>query len=83
MKLFTAAGACCAALSFTSVPAVAGDASMTRSDGMELTINCKSSGCTVKGKKPGGKWGTVEKTQGGSKNFKKLKAKYEGMGFSS
>ena len=56
---------------------------MTRSDGMELTINCKSSGCTVKGKKPGGKWGTVEKTQGGSKNFKKLKAKYEGMGFSS
>lgn len=55
---------------------------MTRSDGMQLTINCKNSGCTVRGKQAGGNWGTVEKGPGGSDNFKKLVAKYKAMGFS-
>ncbi|MCZ0810951.1 MAG: hypothetical protein ACQEVT_11905 [Pseudomonadota bacterium] len=81
MKHFTLLAVVAASLSLTSMPAAAGDASMTRSDGMEITIKCRSSGCNVQGKKPGGKWGTVEKTAGGSENFNKLRAKYEGMGF--
>ncbi|MFN3209759.1 MAG: hypothetical protein ACE369_12330 [Roseovarius sp.] len=70
------------ALSLSAAPALAGDAAMTRSDGMQLTINCKNSGCTVRGKQAGGNWGTVEKGPGGSDNFKKLVAKYKAMGFS-
>lgn len=81
MKYFTISAVFAASLSLTPLPALAGDASMTRADGMELTITCRNSGCDVRGKKPGGKWGTVEKTSGGSKNFKKLKAKCEDMGF--
>jgi hypothetical protein len=81
MKYFTLLAVFAAFLSVTSMPAAAGDASMTRSDGMQIIIKCRGSGCDVQGKKPGGSWGTVEKTSGGSKNFNKLKAKYEGMGF--
>lgn len=81
MKHFTLAALCAAALTLTSLPAVAGDASMTRADGMQISIKCTGSGCTVRGKKADGNWGTVEKTSGGTRNFDKLKAKYEGMGF--
>ncbi|HKK86973.1 MAG TPA: hypothetical protein VJ942_15775 [Roseovarius sp.] len=78
----TAAASLATALAFSPAPALAGDATMARSDGTQLKIKCRGSGCTVRGKNPGGKWGVVEKGPGGSKNFKKLKAKYEGMGFS-
>jgi len=71
----TAAASLVAALAFAPAPALAGDATMARPDGPQLKINCRGSGCT-------GKWGIVEKGPGGRKNFKKLKAKYEGMGFS-
>ena len=71
------------ALSIFAAPALAGDAAMTRAgDGMELTINCKGSGCTVRGKQAGGNWGTVETGPGGRKNFEKLVARYKAMGFS-
>ena len=82
MKFIALAAACATALSFSTLPAAAGDASMKRSDGTELKTKCRNSGCSVTGKKPGGNWGTVEKTSGGTANFKKLKAKYEGLGFS-
>jgi hypothetical protein len=78
----TAAASLAAAFAFTPAPALAGDTNMARSDGMQLKIKCRGSGCTVRGKKPGGKWGVVEQGPGGTKNYNKLKAKYEGMGFS-
>jgi len=68
-------------LSLGALPAMAGEGAFERSDGFELTIKCKNSGCTVRGKEPGGRWGNVEKGPGGSENYQKLKAKYEGMGF--
>ena len=68
-------------LALSAVPAIAGEGSFVRSDGFELKIKCQNSGCTVRGKKPGGRWGNVERGPGGSKNYKKLVAKYEEMGF--
>ena len=62
-------------------PVLAGNASMTNSQGDKLTIKCQNSGCKVQLKKPNASWATVERMGGGTKNFKTLKAKYEGMGF--
>lgn len=61
--------------------ASAGESRHTRSDGMKLHIKCVSAGCTVRGKNKGGKWGLVEKGPGGRKNYLKLVAKYEKLGF--
>lgn len=69
------------AVSMIATPVLAGDTKMKNADGMELKINCKNSGCKVRGKKPGGRWGKVENTAGGRKNFEKLVAKYQAMGF--
>ena len=68
-------------LSLASAPAMAGNASLSSSNGTHLKIKCKNSGCTVRAKAPGGKWGVVEKTAGGRKNFDKLVAKYREMGY--
>ncbi len=67
-------------LSFAS-PAMAGDVKFSNADGFQLHIKCTGSGCRVRGKEPGGKWGNVERTAGGSKNFEALVEKYEAMGF--
>ncbi|WP_438992273.1 hypothetical protein [Lentibacter sp.] len=64
-----------------AAPALAGSSSHKSEDGTKLRINCKSSGCEVKAKKPGQRWGTVEKGEGGSANYKKLVAKYKKQGF--
>jgi hypothetical protein len=72
-----------AALGITAAPAQAGEGTFGRSDGFTLKIKCKNSGCTVRGKPAGGSWGVVEKGPGGSKNYKKLVAKYEAQGFSA
>ncbi|MGR3269479.1 hypothetical protein DU478_06935 [Thalassococcus profundi] len=66
------------ALGTTTAPALAGDAKWKYSDGTELRIKCRNSGCTVQAKNPnGGKWVTVEKGPGGNANFKVLEAKYK------
>ena len=81
-RIMTAA--CAAAMLAFGAPAIAtaGDAKMTRSDGTQLKIKCRNSGCTVTALKPGSKkWGTVEKGPGGTKNFQKLEAKYKAAGF--
>lgn len=70
-----------ATMGFVAAPAQAGDGQLTRNDGFSLKIKCRNSGCTVEGKAKGGSWGVVEKGPGGSKNFKKLMAKYEAQGF--
>ena len=74
-----------AAISATFVlsapPVMAGEGNFARSDGFQLKIKCRNSGCTVRGKEPDGKWGVVEKGPGGSSNYKKLVVKYEKMGF--
>ncbi len=57
--------------------AIAGDASWKYSDGTKIKIKCRDSGCTVKAKKPGGKWVVVEKGEGGVENFDVLEAKYK------
>ena len=80
MKHFLIA-AISATLVFSAAPASAGEGSFARSDGFQLSIKCRGSGCTVRGKKPDGKWGLVEQGPGGSKNYDKLVAKYQGMGF--
>ncbi|MDA7423112.1 hypothetical protein [Thalassococcus lentus] len=69
-----------ALLAFAS-PAMAGEGKFSRADGFQLHIKCTGSGCRVRGKEPNGKWGLVEKGPGGSNNYKKLVAKYNGMGF--
>lgn len=71
----------CATLLASAAPALAGNGKLSRSDGFELTIDCKGSGCQVRGKKAGGKWGMVEKGPGGRKNYLALVAKYEAQGF--
>jgi hypothetical protein len=71
-----------ASLAFTAAPALAGDGHFVRaSDGFEIKIKCRNSGCTVTGKQPGGKWGRVEKGPGGTENYELLVTKYAGMGF--
>ena len=67
---------------FVGMPALAGNLSLENTSGMKIKIHCTGSGCKVSGKKPGDKkWGTVERTQGGTKNYLKLEEKYKGMGF--
>ncbi|WP_407495428.1 hypothetical protein [Pseudooceanicola sp. MF1-13] len=78
-KVYIAAA--CAALTLAVAPAHAGNGKLSRSDGFELKIDCKGSGCKVQGKKPGGKWGLVEKGKGGRDNYLKLVSKYEAQGF--
>ncbi|MEM6618065.1 MAG: hypothetical protein AAF631_02045 [Pseudomonadota bacterium] len=81
-RILTAAAVLALSAAFHPGAAQAGDAAMSRSDGSKLTIKCRGSGCTVKYQKAGSrKWSTVERGPGGSKNFKKVKAKYEDMGF--
>ena len=70
MNHFTFAATCAAKFCLTPLTAAAGEASLNRSDGMQLS-----------GQEARWKLGAVAKTSGGSKNFKKLKAKYEDMGF--
>ena len=65
-----------------SAPVIAGNASMVSGDGTKLRIKCTNNGCKVTAKKPGQKWGVVEKTKkGGNKRFLKLEAKHKDMGF--
>lgn len=80
MRLWSSA-VFCAVFALTAVPAQAGEGKFSRADGFALHIKCQSSGCTVRGKKPGGNWGRVENGPGGSKNYEKLVAKYQGLGF--
>ena len=54
---------------------------MTGPDGTIIKIHCTGSGCKVRGKKPGGKWGIVHKGPGGSQNYEKLVADYTAKGF--
>jgi hypothetical protein len=69
------------AASLIAAPAMAGNKGMKGPDGTKLRVDCTSSGCTVKEKKPGGKWGTVHKGPGGSQNYEKLVADYAAKGF--
>lgn len=63
-------------------PVMAGNASMKSADGTKLKIACTSGGCKVTAKKPDAKkWGVVERTKGGGKNYEMLHEKYKGMGF--
>nr|WP_317057035.1 hypothetical protein [Roseovarius sp. W115]MDV2930677.1 hypothetical protein [Roseovarius sp. W115] len=64
-----------------SLPASAADLKMTGPNETRVHIKCDSSNCRVKEKTPDTKWRTVENTQGGSRNFDKLKAKYQEAGF--
>lgn len=64
-----------------AAPVLAGNASMASADGTKLKIACTGSGCKVTAKKPGKKWGLVERTKGGTKNYEMLHEKYKGMGF--
>ncbi|MCZ4254945.1 hypothetical protein O4H53_05305 [Sulfitobacter sp. G21635-S1] len=64
-------------LGLGAAPALAGDAAWTYSDGMKLKIKCRSSGCKVTAKKPGGSWVLVEEGKGGNENFQVLEAKYK------
>ena len=68
-------------LSLATAPAMAGNATMSSSNGTQLKIKCGNSGCTVRAKPAGAKWGVVEKTAGGKKNFDMLVAKYQGLGY--
>lgn len=71
-----------AAAGIVSAPAAdAGEGKFARTDGFQLHIKCRDSGCTVRGKKPEGKWGMVERGPGGSKNYDLLVAKYQKQGF--
>ena len=68
--------------SFVGMPALAGNLSLENANGMKIKIHCTGGGCKVSGKKAGDKkWGTVERTKGGTKNYLKLEEKYKGMGF--
>ncbi|MEQ8896299.1 MAG: hypothetical protein RID23_04350 [Roseovarius sp.] len=78
LRIFAVAGL---SLSLATAPAMAGNTSLSSSNGTQLKIKCKNSGCTVRAKPAGGKWGVVEKTAGGRKNHDKLVAKYRGMGY--
>lgn len=64
-----------------STAAAAGESRHARSDGFQLHIKCVRAGCTVRGQKPGGNWGLVEKGPGGNKNYRALVAKYKSKGF--
>lgn len=82
MKSIVLAGA--VALGSFVVPsaAVAGNETFKNAAGDQVRIACKNSGCTVKARKAGEKkFGLVEKTKGGSKNYKLLVTKYEAAGF--
>lgn len=54
---------------------------MRADDGTKVKIKCRNSGCTVRQKKPGQKWATIEKGDGGVENFKVLEQKYKTKGF--
>jgi hypothetical protein len=66
-------------MSLASVPGVAaaGNSVHKYDDGTKLRINCTGGGCTVKAKKKGGKWATIEKGPGGRENFLILDSKYK------
>ncbi|MEQ9693037.1 hypothetical protein [Shimia sp. SDUM112013] len=69
------------AIALMATPAMAGNTGMKDAAGNKLRIGCKSAGCTVQAKAKGGKWKTVEQTEGGSDNFKALVTKYKGQGY--
>lgn len=68
-------------LALAASPVLAGDQKMTGPDGTVIKIQCTGSGCKVRGKKPGGKWGIVHKGPGGTQNYEKLVAEYTAKGF--
>ncbi|MEO0939387.1 MAG: hypothetical protein AAFY38_14640 [Pseudomonadota bacterium] len=78
LTLFAAAGL---ALTFTTAPALAGDANMRNADGTKLRINCTGAGCKVRQKVKGQKWKVIETGEGGRSNFLVLEAKYKDQGY--
>ena len=64
-----------------ALPALAADVKMTGPNNAQVHIKCDSTNCRVKQKTPDTKWRTVENTKGGSRNFDKLKTKYQEAGF--
>lgn len=64
-----------------AAPVHAADVTMTGPEAKQVQIKCDTTTCRVKEKPAGGKWKTVENTQGGNRNFDKLKEKYRQAGF--
>ena len=69
------------AASLLAAPAMAGNKGMKGPDGTKMRVDCTSGGCTVKEKKPGGKWATVEKAAPGVDSFNAVVDSYKSRGF--
>ena len=77
MKTILAFAIAIIATSVVVAPAQAGNKVLKAADGSKIKIACRNSGCSVKKKAAGAKkYVEIEETEGGTKNFKKLVAKY-------
>ncbi len=62
-------------------PALAGDRTMSKSNGSKASIHCTGSGCVTKFYSKSGKLTRTQRGEGGRYNFKKIVRRLAGQGY--